>query len=623
MHRLRHPYFVITAAVLIALVITYRNVPRPIKAEREADARQAEARYTPMKWMVPAWMWRGLRVDIGVAALLVSLTPLATRRLSTARAPDTRPRAAKMRGLEWMGMTAAVSIFVSAGVPRLGHSLWGDEEYAAGKFVADRVEMSPEGKAIVTPVPWTDTLWNYWRPTNHVGFTVIARLCHDAFFSRPTGPRDPFMSESLIRLPVLLAGIASILVLVWTCRVWGWGSMAVPVALAYAGHAWLVRFGVDARGYGFVVLLVLLLSGILGRALQTAHWRWWIGFGIAQFYLLWTYPGAIHVPVMMNAAAAWMLWTGEHRDDRIPTFTRWFVANLITVFLVVGIMAPLLVPFLAFLKINRLAGDLDFAWFQDAAAYSVCGAPWLPWSSSNPLCTSLRDNGLPALIDLSILCVAWAVALYGAWSIWQDKARRGLLWFLIGGPLLLLAHLIASHTRPYHWYLIPFLPALLMLWAAAAERLWSQKQRLAILTMIVLVAGIHAMAWPQSRLLVHYPIEANRESVALTREVTNPRHPDYNSKEITACCVMTAGSYDPGAVTFQTVEELHKLMARADHEHRQLTVNFGFRDFYKTEKPDILAMLDNHELFEPVETFPGLFFSTTREVVRYRGKEAP
>ncbi len=617
MHRLRHPYFLITATLMLGLLITFGQVKRPVKAEQEVNRRQKEEKVTSVKLMVPVWMWRGLRLNLAVAGALLALTPLAMRRFSAQRCQRAEA-APPLRRAEWLVLAGAVAIFTAAGTPRLGHSLWGDEEYAAGKFVGDEVTVAENGAVTIKPVPWQDTLWNYWRPTNHVGFTVVARLFHDTFFQRPTGPNDAFYSETLIRLPTLLAGMASILVLVWSCRVWGWQSAAVPLALVYSGHAWLVRFGVDARGYGFVVLLTLLLIGLLGRAVQTGQWRWWLGYGLAQFYLLWTYPGSIHVPASMNLAALWLIWRSESPADRTVQLTRWLVGNLVTVLLVVGLMAPLLVPFLAFLKINRLAGALDLAWFQDAAAYAVCGAPWHVWSSSNPFCTALSRDGWPAWLDIALLAVAWAAAAAGVWSVWQNQRTRGLLPFLVGGPVLLLAHLVVSHTKPYHWYLIPFLPALLFLWAASCNQLWQRHRPAALGLLLLLLLGVHGLAWPQSRLLVNHPIEANRESVALTRKVTNPRHPDYGKDAITASWIMTPGSYDPALVRFKNVEELRRLMERSRLEHKPLFVNFGFRDLYKLENPELLTILDDRSQFEPVAILPGLFFSTTREVVRYQ-----
>jgi hypothetical protein len=185
--------------------------------------------------------------------------------------------------------------------------------------------------------------------------------------------------------------------------------------------------------------------------------------------------------------------------------------------------------------------------------------------------------------------------------------------------VLVVLHLMATHTRPYHWYLIPFMPAMLALWAAALNWCWRRSRPGALGLMSVLVIGIHAMAWPQSKLLAAHPIEANRESVALTRKITNPRHPDYGRDAITAVCVMTPGCYDPAALTFKTVTDLRSIIERAKSEHRPLFVNVGFRAFYKTEFPEVLAMLDDKTLFEPVAAFPGLFFSTSREVLHCKG----
>lgn len=618
MSRLRHPYFIITAALFLGLLTTFCLVDRPEKALREADRRQAEGRSTPMKYMAPAWLWRGLRADLVVAGVLLALTPLAVRRFSPTRTDRPAQSAAPLHTAEWVGLAAAVAIFASSGVPRLGHSLWGDEEYASGKFIADQVDVAEDGTVSISPTPWIETLWNYWRPTNHMGFTVVARLCHDTFFQRPTGPTAPFLSETLIRLPSLLAGIASIFLLVWACRVWDWRRAAVPVALAYAGHAWLVRFGVDARGYGFVLMLVPLLIGILGRALQTGLWRWWVPFGLVQFYLLWTYLGNSHLLLSVNLAALWIIWRKEAAPDRGIQLTRWFAANMLTVLLAVGIMAPMLIPFLNFMKAHNLAGALNGVWLLDAATYITSGAPWYAWSQTNPLCTAISRDGLPLGIDVAMLVIVAALAGTGVWAIARNQEQQGLLMFLVGGPLLVIGHLVLSNTKPYHWYLIPFLPALLILWAAGLNHLWQQRRTAALVLSAFLILSVHALGWQQVRLLVAHPIEANRESVALTRTVTNPRHPDYGKEALTAYCVMTAGSYDPASIRFKTADELKLIIERARRENRPLFVNYGFRELYKGELPDILAMFDDRTLFEPVATLPGLFFSTTREVIRLR-----
>jgi hypothetical protein len=227
------------------------------------------------------------------------------------------------------------------------------------------------------------------------------------------------------------------------------------------------------------------------------------------------------------------------------------------------------------------------------------------------------------VLDVLVLVVSWALVVLGTLRLWSDRTQRGLILFLIGAPVLMVLHIIVGHTRPYHWYLIPFIPALLALWASGLTGLFGKSRAAGMAVSIVFVFGTHALAWQQSRLLVQHPIEANRESVALTRQVTNPRHPDYGKEALTGHCIMTPGCYDPAGIRFETVADLRALMARADREHKPLFVNFGFRELYAETKPDILALLDDHTLFEPVASLPGLFISTSREVVRYRPSSRP
>lgn len=612
MLRARHPYVISTLGVFLVLLITLLAVDRPVKAEREIARRQAEGKKATLKHHVPVWLWRGLCVNVGLAGVLVAISPLVTRLL---RGTQEAPRAPRLTGVEYLLLGLAASAFLLNGIPRLGHSLWGDEENLMLNCIADQVTKQPDGSLAIEPVSWRETLWNYTRPTNHIGYTVVARLFHDSIYKAGMGPTDPFFSEMAMRLPVLLSGLGWLVALVWCCRVWGWSRGAVPAALVLSGHAWLIRFGVDGRGYGFVVVLVLVMLGCLGRALQTGRWRWWIGFGLAQFYLLWVHLGSLHGPVMMNVSAVGFILASHGKADRLAWLSRWFVANMLCAMLLVGVMAPILTPFLGFLQKHVLAGEIDGNWLLDAWAYLATGTPWFPWSLDNPQCVSLRDSAaLPAWWNASLLISFALLAGWGMWTTLRTQGQRCLLLFLLGGPALMIMHLVVSGTRPYHWYLIPFLPCVLLLWAAAIHhfgrwRWW---------TTAGLLVAITAMSWKHTDLLVQHPMEAIRESVALTRKVTNPRHQDYGKGVLTACCIMTPGGYDHGAQEFESVEELRGLMAEADKQGVPLFINFGFRALYKESLPEVLSLLDDRSVFEPVAVLPGLFFPTTREVVRYR-----
>jgi hypothetical protein len=40
------------------------------------------------------------------------------------------------------------------------------------------------------------------------------------------------------------------------------------------------------------------------RATRENLWRWWLGFGACQFLVLWVYPAAIYILVILNGLVA-------------------------------------------------------------------------------------------------------------------------------------------------------------------------------------------------------------------------------------------------------------------------------------------------------------------------------
>jgi len=613
------PYFRITAALLAVLVLTLLLVDRPVKLERRIVERaETLGKDPPTHWLIPVWLWRGLAVNTGLAVVLVGLTPLAARSLT--QKTDSRPATKPLNRRDWLLLTAASALLLSSNLPRLDQSLWGDEEYTMRAYIARQVVKQDDGGWKLEPRPWSQTLWDYTRPTNHIGYTVVARLFHEALFRPDPAPDAPWFSERAIRLPVLLAGLGALFSLVWCCRVWGFGAGAAWVALGYAGHAWLVRFGVDARGYGFVLFLSPLLLGALGRALQTGQWRWWLAFGFLQFYLAWTHLGVLHMLMALNLAACWFLFH-QPKPERLTQTTRWVVASLGSVMLGIALMAPILPRFLGFMQKKVLEGSLDRTWFADMAGYLYCGTPWVDWDAANALCFSLSQEAVPAWVAAALIFLAGGLLLVGSWQIWCRPDRRPLLVFLIGGPALMLGQLFIGNTKPYHWYLMPFLPNLFLLLAAAWKTSLgtpSWARRLTPALLILSFFGIHLLGFETGRALTRFPIEACRESVALTRQITNPAHPDYGKEAITASPGMTTEAYDPAVIRFEQAGDLQRLIDQARSENRPLFLNFGFRRLLSSAQPEIFTLIDDPNLFEPVATLHGQFFASTREVLRLR-----
>ena len=135
--------------------------------------------------------------------------------------------------------------------------------------------------------------------------------------------------------------------------------------------------------------------------------------------------------------------------------------------------------------------------------------------------------------------------------------------------------------------------------------------------------GVVALAWIPNRHLAHFPVEACRESVALTRSVTNATHPDFGKDALTAGPGMTTEGYDPATLRIQSAVDLQALMAQSDRESRPLYLNFGFPSFLKETHPDVFEIIENPQYFEAVATLPGQFFASTRHVYRYLGAQSP
>lgn len=633
MNRFRNRYFCITATVFLALIVVLVCVDRPVKMEKRIAERIASGQAVPGAWYVEPWLWRALILNIGLAGLLVAATPLAARTLRGDFDRDlevTRPFAR----WEWSALAGIILIAGIQNAPRLGQSLWGDEEYTMKRLIADQVERDADGRVVLEKATWSTALWSFKKPTNHIGYTVVARLFHDAFFKPGTGPADPWFSEWLIRLPVYIAGLLSIPALVWACGVWGFKDGAVLVAFGYSMHAWFVRFGVDARGYGFVLLLTPLIFACLGRAIQTGRWRWWLAFGFAQFYLFWTYFASVYLLAALNVTAALMIATLRDRahSDRVTLGVRWAVANVVSAILVIAIMSPCLPQLFEFLSQKPLPGSFDAAWFADAACYLVSGLPWYPWDAANPLCVAWTHQPSWSLMfpfaAFVLATGATAGVVVGTRTLWRHPAKRWFLVVIFGAPLLMLAHQWQSQVRPYHWYLIPFLPGLLVLMAASMSRLKvadgergvRPRLRPALAGVVLMVFVTFPVVTARERgTLCRHAIEPCRESVALTRAVTNPRHPDYDKDVITAGFTFYTEAYDPGLVRFENADGLRKLMQRADAEGKALFVNFGFREWAVEHHADVIALLDDPRYFEHTATLPGLFFTSTREVYRYKG----
>lgn len=632
--------FALALGLFFAVTVACLVVERPEKAERRLAERIASGKAVPHHFYVPVYLWRGLTLNLAVTALLAGACSLAGRRLENPGSIPSAPPSSKLTtSLLFFGLIVAAA----NGYHRLGHSTWGDEDYTVKTYIEPQVTEKADGTLEFTRPTWYDVVWHGKRTNNHYGYTALAKLSHDLFFKPGTGPTDPFFSEALVRLPAYLSGLLSILALAWLTRLWGIRHGIWVIVLVYVLHPWLVRFGTDARGYSIVLLGLPLLFALAGRALQTGAWRWWLMLAGVQACTFWSYFAVFYVLIPLHAGLILAIWFDDSRSrtDRMTQLARWLSACLLSAVAIIQVMAPILPQLKDYIRNNaaQITGHINLAWCQDALGYLLLGTAWNEWSATNPLSISLSElSGLPLLSA----CIAGAgllcAFLVGLSLLWSDKRTRWLLIPIIGGPALFLAHMTISGIKPYHWYLLLFFPGYLFAVMKGCNPVFSylfwffrpkqnpegepQRNRIAAgLGLMLIVPALilfRDSSQAQRLALVKYPIEPCRESVFLTRTITNPRHPAYGTDSITAGFTMFTEAYDPTLVRFQTVDELKGLMQKAKATRRALYINFSSRSFCEATYPDLFKLFNNPALFEHIATLNGQFDAATREVIKAR-----
>ena len=299
---------------------------------------------------------------------------------------------------------------------------------------------------------------------------------------------------------------------------------AAPVAaLVLAMHPWHVRFGADGRGYAFVVLFVLAGAWFLLRALRSGRLRWWLGYGLAQFLLLWTFPLPVHVPLALAAAGAVAIVAGAAPPgERGLQLARLVVANALAAMLFLQLMAPNLAQALGFEKEWRVERHLGLAWYR------------ILWAG---LATGLRAGGggtpdaaypylaafagahpwLPAVVYVT------TVGLAGL-GLTRALRHRATAERAVWAALALAVPLFALHRSIQPFFvmsrflgfglaaIVPLLAVGLDGVAAAVSR---GSRRAATACLALGVGAFAALVAPELRVLLTRPISPSREVIAL------------------------------------------------------------------------------------------------------------
>lgn len=327
---------------------------------------------------------------------------------------------------------AALALLVRA--PFLADSLWYDE-------IAAFVGYSMDG-------PW-GAVGRYFSQANHVLASLLAWMSAEAFG----------VDEVTVRVPALLAGIATVPATAWLGREAGGPRIGAVAAVAIACMPTAVLPATEARGYALMMLFAALASASLLCWLRTgARGAWWCIAGSCALgswsHLVFACMPAFH--------AAWLLWrwagaprggAGDDRDARRRTALG-LGAVVAGGAAALGLYAPILGQMLRLRDEFRaldgnepiLAGP-EGAWM----AMSV-GGSWTWWAS----------------------LAALPLAVAGAAAAVRDRALRTALAISLGGVLVALLFPTALGSWLYARFIAFTVPGVAVLLAAGACALWTR-----------------------------------------------------------------------------------------------------------------------------------------------------
>jgi hypothetical protein len=568
-------------------------------------------------------------VNAGLLLLLLASSALWAR-------DETAPLAQSATARVRIPGTAIALLLVAcalAGALRwnLAHGgVWWDEAWSVRHAILGAHEPDPDepGRLRFEPVPWTNTLFYYRKPTNHVLYSVTARASIGAWrVAAGAGPEA--WDEFALRFPAFAAALLSVLLLGLLVHDLGFPRAAPGAAFLLAIHPWHVRFGADGRGYSFMVLFAIVAAWCLLHGLRDGRWRWWLGYGSAQLALLWTHPLSVYFPLALGAAGAVGLWLGPgSREDRLVRLARLLVVNALAAMAFLQVMAPNLAQ----------AAALYEEWRKVEADPGTVGRRvWLY------LATGLAQN-YPRSPDetLPTLRSIWGGALWTRGIVFgllpglaalgfvragrQPGAARVVVIGLCAAVPIALLHRSVSEFLLIERFVIYGLVPVATLVAIGAETLVAaivprRFGRAAVpIGLAAALAAYQAFVLPQTRVLLDRPQMATREVAAFiaAAELASPNG-------VLRAGVGIGGQvpaiYDPYLEHVETREEIAELCARARVEGRPLYLAYGYYHANRTGRfRDLFADLDDPRYFELAARFPGIETEFTYRVLRYTGR---
>ena len=570
------------------------------------------------------WSCGASAANFVVLLLLLAICPWWAGR----KAEEAPAWAASARAVPWFWPAvagAALALMVMT-LPRIGQSLWDDEETSVRFAVVGRyLRTPPEGNLHFRDASWAETLFYYKQPNNHVFHNVLARTSN-SLWRRIANPQGLQFREEALRLPALIAGLAGIFALAWFLRSAGFPAAGVIAAWILALHPWYQRYVGEARGYSLVLALLPVAFVAWRQGLLTGRWFWWSLLGATQLALVWTYPAAVFVLLPLNLAVPLLAWrSGSAARPATVSIGRWFCCQTLAAVAALQLMAPLLPQARDYFRPLEVS-PVGARWVLDYLAYLGAGLPWNPEMETPGFLHPRLEEYFAAapLVWTMAIVTAIGLILAGAFLFLRrsDTAWKTALACGLAGPLLQLVYAVWTKLTVWEWYLLHALPWLAALAAVGLAGLAHlvRRSRLgspgAVAFVVCLLAGYAMLTEPVRQWQSARPVTPTREAVLATRPNLDPHDP-ANKFIMTAGLTNPPAAYDANVFFVKDPAELILLCRMADASGRPLWLNIGHLWAMESDHTDTYHLVRDRRFFDQHQFLRGHTALGDRLVCRY------
>ena len=614
--------------IAVALAVCLLIAPKPWVAAMQVRGKMETVDY------VRIYGWIAGAINIALLGVLAAACPWWTGRLhlSTPRGGSDLVPAAVSRVPFWPLVAVAMVVAFCYSLPRMNHGFWDDEELNVrttlyGKFKPDK----KTGEIEFRRFNWLETIYGYSRgPNSHTLFGIVSRACEEAWNSlvRPKG--FPLV-EWPFRVPALIFGVLAVAGVACLLREFGLPDAGVAAAFLLAIHSWHIRYASEARGYSLLVLLVPLLFIFWRRAMITGRWKWWSAFALTEFSLIYCYPGAFFVLVVLNLITLGILAAGA--DGARPRMTqagRWFCVNVLAAILALQFMLPLYPQAKQYFDFVSSQGFISgWSWARNTVCFMIGGAPWTksgePWEGYPEFLGQFIENQILFVAAASFAIIA---ILIGALSLLRRGwASATFVIVMSVCPLITFAFAYFRKFLLYENYVIYSLPGVVVCAAAGLSVIASRARRLPGARILVpataslLVLGYFLYTNPFRRWIVENPLQQIRESVIYCRGTLDPASSAQKAVRTASFCIPPY-LYDAHMERLDSAGAFIEALRRADQERKPLLLNVGMPWAARQYSPQMWSLFTNRALFEEPVRLRGFEPSLDRLVAKYKPHSA-